>query len=156
MMMTKITPGPFRILVVENDPVQRASLVDILQGLQYEVYAAEVPEGTRDAHQALLDDARHKAHSHRCHLAIVDMRLKDDNEPSDTSGLALVAALAPTVSIIRSGHGDRKTVRAALKSPPEPPQRAFDFVGKEDGPEALHIAIKDAVTQRSLKFRSKS
>lgn len=147
MTITTISPGPFRILVVENDPVQRANLVDILQGWQYEVYAAEVPEGAEDAHQALLDDARHKAHTHRCHLAIVDMRLKDDNEPTDTSGLTLVSELAPTVSIIRSGHGDVPTVRAALKSPPEVPRRAYDFVGKEEGAEKLKSVIEEAAEE---------
>lgn len=147
MMMTKITPGPFRILVVENDPAQRANLVDILQGWQYEVYIAEVPEGAQDAHQALLDDARHKAHIHRCHLAFVDMRLKDDNELTDTSGLALVSELAPTVSIIRSGHGNVKTVNEALapedKHRRDVPLRAYRFIEKSDGPEMLQRVIED-------------
>lgn len=147
MMITKILPGPFRILVVENDPVQRANLVDLLQGWQYEVYAAEVPEGAEDKHQALLDDARRKAHTHRCHLAIVDMRLKDDNESTDTSGLALVPELAPTVSIIRSGYGSVQTVRAALKSPPEVPRRAYNFIDKGERTEELKRVIEEAAEE---------
>lgn len=71
------------------------------------------------------------------------MRLRDDNVVSEISGLALVPDLAPTVSIIRSGYGSLKTVRQALKSTMEVPQRAYDFIGKEDGPEELKRSIKD-------------
>ena len=113
----------------------------------YETIVAEAPDGAEDAHKALLEDARQKAHAHRCHLAVVDMRLRDDSDPSDTSGLALVPQLAPTVSIILSGYGDKKTVREALnpKNKVDVPLRAYDFIGKEDGPEALKQVIEDAV-----------
>lgn len=133
-----------RILVVENDPETRAGHVDNLRYWGYESFVAEAAQDAQDKHHALLEDAVAKAHSHRCHLALVDMRLRHDDDSSETSGLALVPLLAPTVSIIVSGYGDRKTVRDALKSPPEVPERAYDFIGKQDGPEALQRVIQDA------------
>lgn len=142
-MTTNIPRNAFRVLVVENDPKQRDNLVDLLRGWKYDVYFAVA---TGDAEDALLEDARQKARNHRCHLAIVDMRLRDDNDKTDTSGLALVPELAPTVSIIRSGHGDRKTVSEALDPEDDGrkdvPLRAYKFIGKEDGPDALKKAIE--------------
>ncbi|MEM4723791.1 MAG: hypothetical protein QXP01_02130 [Candidatus Hadarchaeum sp.] len=141
------SPGPLRVLVVENDPRWRQVHLINLQRWGYESYAAEPKEGAADPFQSLWEDARAKARRYRCHLALVDMRLQDDDDPGDTSGLELVRKLAPTVSIVVSGHGDRKTVREALKSPPEVPERPFDFVAKEDGPEELHRVIMEAVQQ---------
>ena len=119
--------------------------VENLKAWPYEYYCAEAPTGAEDAHKALLEDATQKAHAHRCHIALVDMRLRDDSDPSDISGLALVKQLAPTVSIILSGYGDKKTVREALnpKNKVDVPLRAYDFIGKEDGPEALKQVIEE-------------
>jgi CheY-like chemotaxis protein len=134
-----------RILVVENDPERRDAYVEHLMLWGYEPVLAQAAPNSKDKHQSLVDNAIQEAHNNRCHLAIVDMRLKSDDDPTDISGLKLIPKLAPTVSIIVSGYGDRKKVRDALKSPPDPPERAADFIGKEDGPEALHNAIAEAV-----------
>lgn len=145
--MTATPPGLLRVLLVEDDPQQRANSVDLLAGWHYEVYVAGVPEGAVDAHKALLEDAKQKARAHRCHLAIVDMRLNVDSDEPDTSGLKLVPDLVPTVSIIRSGYGDRKTVRDALNPSLDVPERAYDFVGKEEGAEALKNVIEAAMNK---------
>ncbi|MBE2234262.1 MAG: CHAT domain-containing protein [Anaerolinea sp.] len=139
----KSTPTLLRVLVVENDPQWRGDHVMNLKRWGYAAWAAEPTEDTPDQFEALRKDAIDKAKHYRCHVALVDMRLKNDDDPSDTSGLNLVRDLAPTVSIIVSGHGDRKTARDALKSPPDVPERAYDFVGKEDGPEVLKKAIEE-------------
>lgn len=125
-----------RVLVVENDVTVRSDHVEHLRRWGYEPFAAE-GVGTQ-----LLDDAAQKAAEHRCHLALVDMRLIDDYNRQDTSGLALVPQLQPTVAIIVSGYGDRAAVRDALKA-----KQAFDFVGKEEGPGRLRQAIRDALRQ---------
>ena len=150
----QITSSPLRVLVVENDPEWRQDHVKNLNAWGYKHYCAIADDNAPDKFQALWDDAIDKARRHRCHLALVDMRLKRDGDDSDTSGLKLVTHLAPTVSIIVSNYGDRKTVRDALKSPPDVPGRACDFVGKEDGPEAMQKAIEEAIKDhwpRSIK-----
>ena len=138
---------PLRILVVENDPQQRADLIETLRAWPCEYFAAEPFFSAEDPSAGLLEDAKSKARRYRCHLALVDLRLKDDNDLHDTSGLALVAELAPTLSIILSGYLDRQIVKTA----PDldgPPQRPCDFVGKEDGPDALWRAIQQAARNR--------
>ena len=136
-----------RILVIENDPQWRQDHLQNLQNWGYDAYAAEAPGNTPDEFRALWNDAIAKAHSHRCHVALVDMRLKSDQNKADRSGLELVPWLAPAVSIIVSGHGDKNTVREALKSSLEVPQRAYDFVGKEDGPDALKQVIEETLNR---------
>lgn len=123
-----------RILVVENDPVVRSDHVLNLKRWSFEPIIAE-GQG-----EALLIDAERKARQHRCHLALVDMRLLDDYDRTDTSGLDLVPRLKPTVSIIVSGHGDRASVVKALRD-----RQAIDFVGKEEGPVSLRKAIDEAI-----------
>lgn len=136
--------APLRVLVVENDPKWRQDHLNNLTVWGYEVHVAEPAEGASDLFQSLWQDAIAKAKRHRCHIALVDMRLREDDDPTDISGLRLVPELAPTVSIIVSGYGDRKTVREALKSSLKVPERAHDFVGKEDGPEVLLRTIREA------------
>ncbi|MDW8317785.1 MAG: hypothetical protein RMN53_08085, partial [Anaerolineae bacterium] len=136
---------PLRVLVVENDARWREDHLKNLQAWGFEAYAAALAEDASDPFLSLREDAVAKAKHHRCHIALVDMRLRNDDDSDDTSGLKLVRELAPTVSIISSGYGDQRTVRAALKSPPEVPERAYDFVAKEEGPEVLHQAIQEAV-----------
>ncbi len=134
---------PLRVLVVENDPQWRQDHVRNLKDWGYAPYAAEPSPDAPDPFQSLWENAIAKARLHRCHIALVDMRLRDDDDSGDITGLKLVPELAPTVSIIVSGYGDRKTVREALKSPPDVPERAHDFVAKEDGPNALKQVIKE-------------
>jgi CheY-like chemotaxis protein len=134
---------PLRVLVVENDPRWRHDHTENLKAWGYQFFIAEPDQDAPDMFRSLWDDAIAKARCHRCHLALVDMRLKNEDDPADTSGLDLVPELEPTVSIIVSGYGDARTVRAALKSPPDVPKRAYDFVGKEDGPEVLITAIQE-------------
>lgn len=126
-------PYRTRVLIVENDPNLRADHIGNLNRWGYESVVAE-GQG-----EALLQDAREKAQAYRCQVALVDMRLLDDYNRNDTSGLDLVSDLKPTVSIIVSGHGDRATTRNALKE-----KRAYDFVGKEEGPAALRQVVAEA------------
>ncbi len=142
------SPQPLRILVVENDPHQRIDLIETLRAWPYEYFVAEPSALAQDPSSGLLEDARRKARQHRCHLALVDLRLRDDADPHDMSGLALVADLAPTLSIILSSHLNRQIVNTELSQMAEPPQRVCEFVGKEDGPEALWGAIRRAERER--------
>lgn len=119
-----------RVLVVDNEAKSRQETVLLLEHWKYVPFVAE------GSGEQLEEDAVAKARQHRCHIALVDMRLRDDKDTSDWSGLKLVPRLQPTKSIIVSAFGDRKNARAALLK-----YKAVDIVGKEDAPEALQGAI---------------
>lgn len=133
------SPGPtctLRVLVVENNRDIRADHEDLLRLWNY------VPVLAQGTGLDLIDDAVRKARLYRCQVALVDMRLLDDYDPSDDSGLDLAPKLLPTVSIIVSGIDDRKKAVEALRT-----YKAANFVGKQDGPAVLKAAIEEAARQ---------
>lgn len=120
-----------RVLVVDNDPETRNNQIELLTHWGY------IPVVAQGVGDALLEDAIHKAKAHRCQIALVDMRLRDNYDLADRSGLELVPELQPTTAIILSSFDDRKAAVAALKE-----HGAADFVGREDGPEQLQARIE--------------
>lgn len=142
------TEFAWRILVLENDPTQRASLIELLRGWNYEVY--EVSEnkpqpGKTDRDQFLLDDALRTIEEYHCHLLLVDLRLDSDENKEDFSGGELAKALLqvyPGLKIVfRSGYA----VPRSLSDWP--------CVGKGDGAEALERIIEDTLAQIQIANR---
>lgn len=128
-----------RILVVENDPRTANLHQKNLARWGYESFVAE------GSGKALLEDAVKKAYQYACHVALVDMRLLDDYDQNDRSGIELVPKLKPTLSIIVSGSGkDRDTVLFAQKR-----MGAEDFIGKEETLSRLRESIFSA-TERAF------
>ncbi len=125
-----------RILIVENDPQFRDDAVANLAAWGYDAIVA-TGRGRELLHNA-VDQAAH----FRCHLALVDMRLVDDDDAQDTSGLDLVVKLKPTESIIVSSFGDYQRAVEAIKQ-----KRALDFVGKEQGPNKLRNVLDQAARE---------
>lgn len=121
-----------RVLVVDNDWDIRTRRAEQLESWGYTPILAE------GAGEDLLLDAEQKARAYRCQIALVDMRLLEDQDSSDFSGLELVPKLKPTISMIVSGFGDVSSVRSAFKD-----HGAFDFVGKQRGPKAIQGALDD-------------
>ena len=131
-----------RVLIVDNDE----RTVRIYQDLvSHWGFSPVIAEGSGDD---LLEDARRKAREHRCHLALVDMRLIDDSDEDDTSGLDLILQIKPTAGIVVSGHG---SVKVAIKSVQE--KGAASFVGKEDGPLAIKNALDAQILKKSASAR---
>jgi CheY-like chemotaxis protein len=127
----------WRVLIVENDPKQRADQVENLRGWGYETFVAEAQTDVEDAYQSLRADAIQKACAYRCHVVLVDQRLRSDASPDDTSGMELAEELAPLHSIILSGYRRPSSLEQAVV--------CWSYVGKEDGPEALKIAIEATI-----------
>jgi ActR/RegA family two-component response regulator len=123
-----------RVLVVDNEQTVRDDHIKNLRRWNYHPIVAE------GRGEALLRDAEAKAAWHRCHIALVDMRLLNHDNRSDTSGLDLIPKLQPTLSIVVSGYGDLATAREALLE-----KGATDFVGKQEGPERLKEVIDKAL-----------
>jgi signal transduction histidine kinase len=95
--------GQERILIVDDDPVQRTLLTALLGALGYRVTAAEDGDEAMDHLQA--DDAD---------LVILDMRLGDG--PDGAEVLRRVKALRPQQrAILLSGFADADRVQEALK-----------------------------------------
>jgi CheY-like chemotaxis protein len=81
--------------------------------------------------------------------AILDVRLENDDDDKDTSGLTLAEEVARSVpKIILTGYPSVAAVRRALHSQPDGHPAAVAFVAKREGPEALLKALRDTLTTR--------
>lgn len=131
-----------RVLVVDNDEILREQTVSFLR------HWGCVPVAAAGKGEGLLADARRLVAAHCCQLALVDMRLLDDSDNGDISGLTLAPGLAPAAPIIMSSYGDAKTVSAAFRD-----YDVFDFVPKADGPEALEAALTKVAEAQAIGAR---
>lgn len=112
-----------KILLVENNSSVREQLKCYLEAKGYYVFSADGPEQATELLQKKW-----------VHLAIIDLRLVDDREPSDIKGLAL-AELAKKIYpelpvIIFTGYEIKDEVVNVVDF-------TFDTVKKRDGPKAL-------------------
>ena len=123
-----------RILIVENVPKYRGDLEALLPLWGYSFFVAE------GRGEALVEDAKRKARDFCCHVALLDMRLLDDDDRQDNSGLKLIKDLDPVRSVVVTGFGSLQVAREALQE-----RGAFAIVGKEEGPEELRKAIVKAI-----------
>ena len=89
------------------------------------------------------EDALSLVKSHSFDLAILDIRLVDDKDEEDRSGLNLARRLDPALPIIMlTGYERWETVREALLPNQNGKPLANDYIMKNEGPEALIQAIK--------------
>lgn len=119
-----------RVLVVENNAALAADYKKLLQKWGYEPYLAT------GAFEQLQADAIRQAHVQRCHVALVDMRLFDDEDKADRSGLEIIEQLRPTRAIVITAFGDGRVARTVLKE-----TTAFTYVEKDEGPEKIREAL---------------
>jgi 6-phosphofructokinase 1 len=129
------------ILVADNSESYRKSLVKkVLKG--YNVIEAGSP-----------DEAREKVKENLIHLAIIDIRLKDDNDPKDESGLELSKEIDPAVPcIVLTAYPPGWVMADAF---PVNVRIAFAersvelyMVNKADGPEVVLNAVKKTLMEK--------
>jgi CheY-like chemotaxis protein len=85
-------------------------------------------------------------------LAILDIRLNDDNAEDDRSGLELAQEVQTDVpKIILTNFPDWEAVREALAPGMDGLPPAVDFVKKDEGPEAILHAIEWALHRSVLR-----
>lgn len=78
-------------------------------------------------------------------LGVIDLRLRNDCDPRDISGILLARRLASYIhTIILTGHPDVSAVRSALGLDHEGRAAAFDFVAKSEGFEVLLSVVEKA------------
>lgn len=130
------------ILFMDNNPRFLEVQSRLLEQLGYKVLRA-----------LTLTEAEEKLTNERIHLAIFDIRMEDEDDGQDISGLLLAQnkAFQPIPKIILTAHTDsRDTYKYArdVLGPTEdglPP--AVNFIGKDEGPEALLQAVDRAFRQ---------
>lgn len=102
---------------------------------------------------ASLDDARHLLATRHIHLAILDIRLVDDNDEHDLSGLLLAKdpSYHAIPKIILTNYPTYQAVRDALSVEMTGLAPAVGFVGKTEGTETLIAAI-DAAFVKNVRI----
>ena len=126
------------ILFADNDHDFLNTRAEFLEQAGYRVLKAlNVQEARR-----LLEEAR-------VHLAILDIRMENDDDERDTSGLALAKDLdyRCVPKIILTGFPTYQAVREALGPVLDGLPPAVDFLDKREGPEALIQAMERAFAQ---------
>ena len=98
--------GKFKILIVDNEEGIVACYTDALMAKGYDVVGA-----------TNHDEALSALRKEMIHLAIVDVRLKEDDDQNDKSGLELCEAMEPLVPrVILTGYVEDWTIiRDALQ-----------------------------------------
>jgi len=120
------------VLVVDDDPVQRRLLENMVQRFGYDV---RVAEGGEEAARLLSGDTRIDA-------VILDLVMPD------LDGLGLLSRMRRdgiTVPVIvQTAHGGIDNVVSAMRA------GAVDFVVKPAAPERLQVSLKNALTTSAL------
>ncbi len=140
---SEILSTPLRVLVVDNNKDTAKIYKDLLELWGYKPILAT------GSGQPLLQDAKKKARESRCQMALVDLRLIDDFDNQDQSGLLLASQIKPTASIIITGYG---TIQLAVESIQN--QVAASFIIKGGPPEEIQEQLKRVASRTSASERS--
>jgi DNA-binding NtrC family response regulator len=124
-----------KILLVDNEPNYRDTVCQFLEDQGYEVITASDP-----ASAAGLMKTEALA------LAVIDIRLLDDSDEKDETGLALAKQTDPSIpKIILTAFPNYQAVREAMKPALEGLPAAVGFVAKQEGLYKLLEAVKSAL-----------
>ena len=120
-----------RILFADNDAEFLESRARLLQPM-YEVFLADSPESA----ERILRETW-------IHLAILDIRLSDDDDSRDESGLSLARrpAYRNVPKMILTNFHNREQTVAALRSGGDGPP-TYDFIWKNQGSELMVAAVE--------------
>lgn len=127
------------ILFADNDPDFLNARAEILERAGYTVIKASTPE-----------DARRQMSEARIHMAILDVRLEEDDDARDISGITLAkdSAFCAIPKIILTGRAlEFEQVREALRELPDGHRPAINYLAKSEGPEALIPEIEKVFAQ---------
>ena len=118
------------ILLADNDPVFLSTCAEFLESAGYRVIKASNPDVAR----AILETGN-------IHLAILDLRLTDDDE-KDRSGLMLAKEIARSIpKLILTKFPAHEDVIDAMKLDRAVFPPAVDYVDKRKGLEALLVSV---------------
>jgi len=130
------------ILCVDDDSNYVESLKNFLEGKGYSVRTAM---GEAQAKKIIEDEG--------IALAIIDIRLSNDNDEEDISGLLLAKEVAPNVpKIILSSYPSYDVAREFLRPSFQGKAIAKDVISKQEGLQAL-LASVQALTNEASKAK---
>lgn len=126
-----------RVLIADNNPAYAQTCAESLEFVGYEVLRVSDPE---TASKVLEEGA--------VHVAIIDLRLVNDRDKHDVSGLTLAKKSNPNVpKIILTSYRSWEGVREALGSGDGDKAPAVSFVAKQEGPEVLLRHVRHVFDQ---------
>jgi DNA-binding response OmpR family regulator len=129
----------FNILIVDNDRLYSSGCKEFLESCGFHVYEAYSVANAR----ALLNNLW-------LHLVIVDVRLTNDNDPKDKSGLELAKEIAPTLpTLILTRYPDIDDVRSAMKATVAGKSAVYDYIEKKKPLYELLSSIKELIGQQA-------
>ena len=132
-----------RILVVDNEPKTRVAYQSLLMEWGYEPVLA-MGMGT-----SLLSDAKNKAAEKRCALALIDLRVIDDEDEHDISGLTLAEEIGDKLRpIILSGYENLNVLRTMLQKHIE-----IAFVRKTDSRNLIEKTLEEEAAKVTAQKR---
>jgi predicted nucleotide-binding protein len=118
------------ILLLDNDPRQLRTWKEVLFNGGYKVLAV----GSED-------DAKKKLAANQVDLAVIDVRLVDDDNEADESGIEFARTVDQAIpKIILTKHPDLETAVESLKGRDK--SVANDYVGKSQGGTKLLQAVR--------------
>lgn len=124
-----------KILFADNDSDFLETRREFLEREGYEVIRATSPS-----------EARNKQASERPDLAILDIRLVNDDDEKDNSGLELAKEMSRSVPVLLlTGYPSLEYARQVLKPQFDGLPAAYDFIVKQDGPEATLTAVRNTL-----------
>lgn len=126
------------VLLVDNNKDFLATRAEFLENAGYRVITASTQEG-----------ARQVMRQQHLHLALLDLRIDNDDDDRDISGLMLAEEdeFQAIPKIILTGFPSWETVREAMALSSERQPPAVDFLAKKEGPEAMIEAVEEAFEQ---------
>jgi DNA-binding response OmpR family regulator len=91
-----------------------------------------------------LEDAERKLEEERVHLALIDIRMIDDNDPQDISGrlLAEKDKYRPLPKIMLTGFSSYEHVRTVMSADRNGWPAAVEFLDKDEGADAVLEAVQ--------------
>jgi len=134
-----------RILLADNEPEFLKTRQKALEAEGYEVIPATNPEEAK----SLLKK--------NFNLAIVDLRLTDDKDEADMSGLALIKSATPEVpKLLLTGFPTVEVARRALRASVDGIPAAVDVLSKQDTIDSFLLAVAQALGRHaSPKYKSR-
>lgn len=124
-----------KILMADNDPDFLETRREFLEKEGYEIIVASSPS-----------DAQMKLQQDDIALVIVDIRLLNDDDEKDISGLEFARSIEhPLPILILTGYPAFEYARQALRFQASGNLVAHDFIAKEEGSTAFLTAVRGAL-----------